>query len=299
MQVNLTQTGRNLLAHPILPFIREADFAVRKPWRVPARRLLDYLLIFIQEGECLIQVEEVEYSFGAGEFCLIQPGELLVLEGKTNTITPFAHLDIFYNPHREESFPTRPGQVDLSAFHHLLQPRLNDLHGIHIPVKFIPPQPAHFRETMLKMIGIWQQHNTLCQLEAQSLATELLLSLLKEQRSLTEETDQDPQIFNWITSYLSFHLAEPLSVVDMAQRAHLSPSRFSMLFRQRFGLSPHQYLLRLRIQHAQELLKNDALTLRQVAEYCGFANIHHFSKTFKRVTGCTPGKYAQSQRSLL
>ena len=46
-----------LARQPIVPFIREGDFAVRAPWSVAARRLLDYLLVYIQEGECLFQVD--------------------------------------------------------------------------------------------------------------------------------------------------------------------------------------------------------------------------------------------------
>jgi AraC-like DNA-binding protein len=266
---------------PIVPFIREADFAVRRPWRVPVRRLLDYLLIYIQEGECHI----------SGEFCLIQPNDLHTLEGTTNTITPYVHMDIFYHPRREESFPTRAYQVDLSPCQHLLQPRLNDWENLHIPVKFSPAHPVWFRETMLKMIGSWQQHSVVSQLEAQYHATALVLSLLQEQRQRSPEILQEPQSLNWITSYLSFHLDEPISVTEMAHRAHLSVSRFSKLFRQQFGLSPHQYLLHLRIQYAENLLQHTDLSIEDIAHACGFADVQHFSKAFKKRMRCTPGRY--------
>jgi hypothetical protein len=46
-----------MFPEPVIPYIREADFAVRKPWYTPPRRLLDYLLLFVQEGEYLVNVE--------------------------------------------------------------------------------------------------------------------------------------------------------------------------------------------------------------------------------------------------
>ncbi|GHO74837.1 hypothetical protein KSD_26080 [Ktedonobacter sp. SOSP1-85] len=278
-----------LLRQPIVPYIREADFAVRKPWRVPARRLLDYLIIYIQEGECVVHVEGRDYQCKPGDFCLVQPGDLLALEGMTDTITPFAHMDIFYHPEREQSFPTRPGQIDISAFRHLLQPRLNACPGVYVPVRFVPVQPAAFRETLLKMVGLWQQRDVVSQLEAQIAASELVLMLLKEQHDLREERQHELQSLNWVTSFLSLHLAETVSVADMAQRAGLSPSRFSALFRQRFGTSPHQFLLHLRVQHAQDLLRNTTLSQSQIASYCGFADLQHFAKMFKKITGFTPG----------
>jgi transcriptional regulator GlxA family with amidase domain len=184
--------------------------------------------------------------------------------------------------------------VDLAAFGHVIQPRLNELDGIYIPVKFTTSQPARFREVMLKMVGTWQLHDPMSQLEAQHLATELVLLLVKDYSEASSTAAQSPQSLNWITSYLSFHLSESLSVADMARRANLSPTRFSAVFRQRFGLSPHQYLLHLRIQHAQDLLKSTDLPLQHVAEYSGFADVHHFSKAFKKVTKITPGAFRRA-----
>lgn len=277
---------------PIVPYIRQGEFAVRRPWHAPPRRLLDYLLIFIQEGHCTIVVEGTTYSFQAGEFCLIQPNDLHSLEGTTQTITPYVHLDIFYNPRREESFPTVPGQVELSAFRHLLQPRLNGWKNMHVPVKIVPEHPAWFRENLLLMISAWQQRDMLSQLEAQHRATALILSLLKEYCPPGERL-QTSQSLHWILSYLSLHLAEPISVAELASYAHLSPSHFSRLFRQQFGLAPHQYLLHLRLQHAQSLLLETHLALSQIVEYCGFADVHHFSKVFRKHVGCSPGAYRQ------
>ena len=289
LATQIATTSLALFDRPIVPFIRQAEFAVRKPWPAsPARRLLDYLIKYVQEGHLLVRVSGVEYHLYSGDFLLVQPNEIVTLEGTTNTITPYAHLDIFHNPLREQSFPTRPGQVDISAFGHLLQPRLNDCSGIYIPVKFVPSQPARFRETLLKMVGVWQSRDVLSQLEAQLLATELVLMLLKDFGHLEALALPAPYALNWVTSYLSFHLSEPISVADMAERAHLSVSRFSALFRQQFGCPPHHYLLHLRIHHAQHLLATEEYTLRQIAEYCGFADVPHFSKAFKKVTGRPP-----------
>lgn len=291
------QLGALLARQPLVPYIRESDFAVRRPWKMPARRLLDYLLLYIQEGECRIEADGTEYVCAGGEFCLIQPGSLLLLEGVTSTITPFAHLDLFYNPLREQSFPTRAGQVDLTEYKELMQPRLNDLEDVRVPVRFTPAQPVRFRDTMLRMIASWQRSDPLSRLEAQHDATELILTVLREHGGQEKQAASAEPTLNWITSYFSFNLSEPLSVEQMAGRAHLSPSRFSAVFKERFGVPPHKYLLQLRIQHAGELLKTTGLGLQDIAAYCGFADIHHFSKAFKRSTGLSPGAYREAQRT--
>lgn len=283
---------------PLLPYIREAGYAVRKPWLYPERSLLDYLLIYVQDGCLLVRVRGEELTFRENEFCLLQPGDVHVLEGTTQTITPFVHMDLFYNPQRELGFPTRPGQIDLSAFRHLMQPRLNDLQGIHIPTRFVPSRPSAFKETMLRMIGLWLEGEgePLRRLEAEHLAAELALSLLKDATPAPAGKSHKPQSLNWITSYFSFHLSDPITLEDMAKRARLSPSRFAAVFRQHFGMAPHQYLLHLRVQHAQELLRGSEYTLQEVASYCGFSDIHHFAKMFKKITGETPNQYRKANR---
>ena len=288
---NVCQTGCMKQQEPVFPYIRDASFPVRTAWYTGPRRLLDYMLMYVQEGEVVARVEGREYRCGAGDFCIVQPGELHTLEGPTHTISPYIHLDIFYNPARERSFVARSGQVDISEYKALSQPGLEDAIGVHVPTKFTPPRPAAFRDTMLKTIGVWQRRDFLGQLESQYLATGLVLSLLQAHSRGGVDSSEGPEFLNWITSYMSLHLSEPLSVEDMARRAGLSASRFSSVFRDRFGRPPHQFLLHLRVQRAQDLLQHTSLSLREISSQCGFADIHHFSKAFKKLTGHTAGSY--------
>ncbi|MCY9663031.1 AraC family transcriptional regulator [Paenibacillus chondroitinus] len=281
-----------LKQHPIVPFVRQSDFAVRKPWSYPERRLLDYLLVYIQEGTCCFHVDHKKYTFNAGQFCLVQPGSLLSLEGLTNTVTPYIHFDLSFNPEREHSFPTRPGQIDLSAYQHLLQPTIKDLYGVEMPVQVEPSKPLKLKETLLQVIEQAEKQDPLIQLKTQHLVTEIILSLLETYYQAPYTASQS---FDWITSYFSHHLSDPISLADMAARANLSISRFSMVFKQRYGISPHQYLMNMRVNHAKELLTHTDLSQESIASYCGFADLHHFSKTFKKRTGLTPGELKKSK----
>lgn len=275
----------------IVPYVRDASFPVRSAWYTAPRRLLDYLLMYVQEGEMIARVEGRGHRFRAGDFCLIQPGELHTLEGPAHTITPYVHLDVFYNKARERSFVVRSGRVDLYGLEDLMQPGLDQAVGVRVPTRLIPPHPAHFRDTMLKAIGIWQRRDFLGQLESHYLATGLVLSVLQGYSRGSSDSPDQPEFLNWITSFMSLHLSEPLTVSDMAARAGLSSSRFSQVFRNRFGRPPHQFLMHLRIQRAQDLLHHTSLTMRDISAQCGFSDVHHFAKTFKRLSGQTPGSY--------
>ena len=216
------------------------------------------------------------------------------LEGPAHTITPYIHLDIFYNPARESSFIVRSGRIDVSGLEELIQPRLEEATGIRVPTRFLPLQGAQFRDTMLKTIGIWQRRDLLGRLESHYLATGLILSILQGYSRGSADSPDQPEFLNWITSFMSLHLSESLSVSDMAARAGLSASRFSQVFRNRFGRPPHQFLLHLRVQRAQDLLHHTGLTMREISAQCGFSDVPHFAKTFKRLSGQTPGSYRQT-----
>jgi AraC-like DNA-binding protein len=281
---------------PLVPYIRQSSHAVRRPWMLFERRLLDYLFIYIQEGTCRIRADGTDYTFEGGQFCLLQPGCLHTLQGVTNTVTPFVHMDLFYNPRRRESFPTKPAQIDLTPYAHLMQPRLNDIAGLHVPVRVEPRDPYRFRDLFLRMVETWNRHDPLGYIEAQSIATELVTTLIAQYWQQPPSAVHEETALDWLIAYMHLNLAEPITVEQLAERANLSPSRFRAVFKARFGAPPHQYLLRMRLRHARELLRTTGHTLQEIADFCGFADLHHLSKTFRRETGLSPGQYRRQHR---
>ncbi|WP_147465755.1 helix-turn-helix transcriptional regulator, partial [Pseudomonas syringae] len=71
----------------------------------------------------------------------------------------------------------------------------------------------------------------------------------------------------------------------------LSEYHFARMFRESFGLPPHQYLLSRRIEQARQLLRSTGKPLGEIALACGFASASHFSNRFRQATGATPGEY--------
>lgn len=91
--------------------------------------------------------------------------------------------------------------------------------------------------------------------------------------------------------YLRAHFREERCLPGAVSASTLSSRRLCDLFHQRYGTSPHRYLIGLRIGHAQRLLQAPQLSVAQVADACGFHDIYHFSHTFKQETGLTPREY--------
>jgi AraC family transcriptional regulator len=94
-----------------------------------------------------------------------------------------------------------------------------------------------------------------------------------------------------LVDYMEMHLAEPLSLGQLAGLCALSEYHFARMFKQSFGVPPHQYLLARRMERARNVLRTTGQPLGDVALACGFASASHFSNRFRQVMGATPGAY--------
>jgi AraC family transcriptional regulator len=97
-----------------------------------------------------------------------------------------------------------------------------------------------------------------------------------------------------VASYIEEHHAEQISLVTLAQLARLSPYHFSRAFKQSFGMPPHRFHTRRRIEHAKLLLAQPAASVTSVGFAIGFSETSSFSAAFRRTTGLTPTDYQRS-----
>jgi AraC family transcriptional regulator len=97
-----------------------------------------------------------------------------------------------------------------------------------------------------------------------------------------------------LTDYILAHLDTSLSLEALAQQVGLSVYHFAHLFRKTTGETPHQFVIRTRLETAQRLLKETDWPLSQVAYSVGFQSQSHFTQAFKERLGETPRQYRQT-----
>src|SRR5215217_56245 len=85
--------------------------------------------------------------------------------------------------------------------------------------------------------------------------------------------------------------ASPLDVPTIARVAHASPAHFSRSFKRAFGETPHRYLLRRRLERAQELFRGTSLSVTEVCFEVGFRSLGSFSTAFRELVGEAPSDY--------
>jgi AraC family transcriptional regulator len=92
--------------------------------------------------------------------------------------------------------------------------------------------------------------------------------------------------------FIHANYAREVTLADIASAVHLSPFHLARLFKQRLGVSPHRYLVQVRVDNARWLLSagSGARSLAEIASAVGFADQSHLTRHFKRVTGMTPSQ---------
>jgi AraC family transcriptional regulator len=88
--------------------------------------------------------------------------------------------------------------------------------------------------------------------------------------------------------YIHAHLNRDLSLAELASVVNISPTYFASLFKKVMGISPHQYVIKQRVERAVVMLKGTDLAIADIALQVGFSSQSHLTQQFKRLTGVTP-----------
>ena len=102
-----------------------------------------------------------------------------------------------------------------------------------------------------------------------------------------------------VLRYIDDHVTDPLPRDRLAAAAHVSPGYFDAIFKQAVGLTPQEYIKRLRVRRAQELLIHSTLPVKRIAGAVGYGDAFHFSRQFRAACGMSPLAYRRRLASTL
>lgn len=115
---------------------------------------------------------------------------------------------------------------------------------------------------------------------------ELAIKRIREERE-----QQTWNVVDRAAAYIQDKFSEELSLEEVAEQVHLNPHYFSKVFKQQTGETFIDYITRLRIDKAKELILDLQLSLKEICYMVGYKDPNYFSRVFKKVTGVTPSEY--------
>ncbi|HKN31010.1 MAG TPA: AraC family transcriptional regulator [Roseiarcus sp.] len=167
-----------------------------------------------------------------------------------------------------------------------------------IPIATLSPMISLSKDSVIERLGhsllaADQIGGPLGYLYGDSINTAVVARLLAStNRAAPCERPRIAELSRWrlkrAMDYFEEHLAESMSTADVATAVGLTPMHFAAQFRAATGLRPHEYLLRRRIERAQELLARTSMSVADVALSVGFQAQSHFTIVFSRFVGQPP-----------
>jgi AraC family transcriptional regulator len=140
-------------------------------------------------------------------------------------------------------------------------------------------------------------------LYGESAAMMLAMHLLKMNASVDQKTQDytgglpQPKLAQ-VIEYIDASLAHNIGLSDLAEVVGMSQYHFTRQFKRSMGITPHQYLLKQRIERAKLLLLQNKLNIAEIALECGFANQGHLNYHFKRLLNITPKTFTKRSKNL-
>jgi len=153
----------------------------------------------------------------------------------------------------------------------------DDLKAAYFSTRIMPPKQY---ESMVKLLSIFAQH----------------LSMTSNQIVVQRE-HAEPPIITKAKAFILAHQAEDISLGTVAKAVNTSTFYFCKMFKKITGLNFTNYLSRVRIEKAKNLLLNPNLRISEIAFEVGFQSLTHFNRVFKKVIGQSPTQY-RSQLSV-
>jgi len=260
------------------------------PWHEPRRRIYDCELVYLSEGSFTLRIEEKPHIMTAGSLAIVPPAvwhESRLSPGVA-AMRHCIHFD-WTRAARDRAAPLMAFAMD--PFHPALIRRPPAALADRLPFFASPEKVAPLLPTLNAALEALRFGQAL----GEALLWPILKLLFSEEAGHPTRMPQLGRAERAILSlkhHIETHYAEPLTYREFCALTQLSQPHLCKIFASRIGCPPTAYLNRIRLQHAQRLLRSGGFTVKQVAADVGIPDPNYFARLFRRHLGLSPHAFA-------
>jgi len=278
------------------PYVRLSGDEWRKPWTIGERKLLDFLLVYIAEGDGTFTVAGKTFGVTTGDLVWIPPDTLHTMSGRSATMhVSWVHFDLVFSPSRSGwKWYIPAGTRDLRAWKLLIHPPVADAQISAWKGQMQLPNHAVIGNLIQRVCfeHLFGGKN------ASLLLSGLMIQIMAEIKRGMAMRNRSRKNLRWgqmqdALAFIQQHAAGKLPLAELARRAGLSPSHFRKTFRETHGKSPRALHRLARIQRGRDLLTSTTITISEIAAQLDFATMHNFTRAFTAIHGVAPSRYRQ------
>ena len=255
-------------------------------------------LVVITSGSGIQRINGTDYPVSAGDVFLLQGKDEHCFVPAGNSLGLY---NILYD---QDNLP-----LPLGLFHKIgsynmifrVEPALRKNQNFISHIHLDAPRLADLNRHIKSLQAVLDGGEEGFEVESVTLLASLILNLCRNCRANSAENGKTvlAERMNKVISLMEKNFAHHYSVAELARSMHTSPRNFSRLFHKVTGSSPIEYLLKVRLRHAAELLISADISCADAAWQSGFADSNYFSRKFSEQYGLSPREYRKYNRESL
>lgn len=235
----------------------------------------DYQLLYVAEGNAHFQIKNENYIVGKGGALLYRPGVpqnyYYVLSEKPDIYW------LHFTGSKVEAFLETLGLPSEEPMQLQAKEELGEL------FEKIVVELRHDGEFKMEITGAYFR--------------QLLIMIARNYRTAGQEKRVYHSMFDEVINKFHHEYQKDINIAQLADSYHISCCWFIREFKNYTGHSPKQYITKLRLQNAKELLRNHSLSISDIGGLVGYENQLYFSRIFHRYTGMSPSEYRLRENS--
>ncbi len=139
--------------------------------------------------------------------------------------------------------------------------------------------------------GVGEYELQRIKLKLEVFLTDLIISVKAGNRHSSARGETLDSDYASVVAFMRKNIANRLTLNEIAEGCLISVSKLKMLFRERSGIPPISYFIKLKIEEAKRLIRLEEMNISEISSALGFESIHYFSRLFKKTEGLSPSEY--------